>query len=146
MAGTVTQAIEHVSTQSRGTGKGGFKIVTFTCVGDSSDGSIPDTATTQLITNQIVGCYLLKVQIIPGATGPQTDSDVYIKDANGIDLLDGNGVDKLDTTGNDEAYAQIDGQAALQPIVGALTLDVNQAATAVNSATYQIICIFVSSR
>ena len=136
MAGTVTQAIVHHTTQPRGSGKGGFKVVTFSCTGDASGGAISDTATTALITEQIKGCYLVKVQMLPGSTGPTADSDVYIKDDNGIDLLDGNGVDNLDNATDRETYAQIDGQAALQPVISALTLDVD--GNSVNSATYEI--------
>ena len=145
-AGTVTYAITHIETDARPSGKGGFKVLTFTCVGDSSGGGIPDTTIDAQTTIQLTGCYLIKVQMVPlsGGTGPTANSDVYIKDANTIDLLDGNGVDKLDNATNSEAYAQIDGQPALQPIVGALTLNVT--GDTVASAAYSIICIFVSTR
>ena len=143
-AGTVVQGeVEHITTQPKGSGKGGFKVVTFSCTGDSSGGGIPDTTTTQIVTDQIVGCYLIKAQMLPGSTGPTANSDVYIKDDNGIDLLNGNGVDKLDNATDSEAYAQIDGQPALQPIISALTLDVD--GDSVASAVYEIKLICVAA-
>ena len=137
-AGTVTQAIDHYSTQPRGTGKGGFKVVKLTCIGDSSGGGIPATDTTQAITNQIKGCYLIKVQSIIGAIAPTASSDVTIKDENGVDLLSGNGTDLLSNTPSTsaEAWPMDATQFGQQPIIGALTLTVTN--DIVTSATYQI--------
>jgi len=110
-----------------------IKIVKFANIGDSSGGTVPDTNVSGL-----AGWCIWKIQTVGnhGGTEPTQDAEVYIKDANAFDLLGGQGVDLLDNDANNETYAVIDDTAALQPIVGTITYDVD--ATSVNSATWDI--------
>lgn len=139
-AGDVTQALTQIYSSDRHLVR---RIITFSCTGDSSDGSIPNTDTSATNTALIKGWYLYKVQTDGNHAGtePTENSDVYIKDASGIDLLDGNGVDMLDNTAEREFHPAIDGTPALQAIDGTITLDVDN--QGVNSATYTVKLIFV---
>lgn len=128
-AGTVTQAL---------TKKGLFmRILVFTCTGDSSDGSISDTDTTGVITGKIEGFYLYRIIIenTTSQTDTDDDADVYIKDADGTDLLNGQGVDGLDkdVTNYIRLYRK-------DPVLGTLTLDVDNQSQV--SAVYTITLIF----
>lgn len=116
------------------------RTLTFTCVGDASNGSIPDEDTTAANTRDLIGWELWKVQAIYGVTGPTDNSDVYIKDSNGVDLMGGYGENMLDNAAHNEAPPRIDGVASLQPVDGTLTLDVDN--QSVNSATYVIKLFF----
>ena len=124
-AGTVTQVLTPIS-------KDMYKLV-FTCTGDASDGSIPDTDTTD---GRIYGMYLYRIVIVNTSSQTDTDddADVYILDSNDTDLLNAQGVDKLD---KDVAnYIRINRK---DPVLGTLTLDVdNQSQT---SAVYTITLI-----
>lgn len=137
-AGTVTQSIQDVFTTDGNSPV--FRTLTFTCVGDSVDGSIPDTAVSSANMAYITGWRLYKVVADPGATAPDA-ADVLIKDTGGNDLLDGNGTNLIDPTATKATYPAIDGVAATQPITGTITLDVDNQATA--SATYTITLYFV---
>ena len=137
-AGTVTQSIEEVTSEPKSASDGGFTIVTFSCVGDSSGGGIPDTTTEAAITERIKGCYLIKCHLITGTKAPTADSDVYIKDADGIDLLGGSGVDALDNSASTgiQLWPTVVTQYGRQPITGALVLDVD--GDSVASAVYSV--------
>jgi hypothetical protein len=137
MAGTVTQTMQETES-----GYGRVATVKLACVGDASDGTIPDTNLSSAIQTKINGWYLDMVICNPGATAPTADSDVYIKDEDGLDLLGGNGVDLLHNTTTKATVPSTDGQAKQQPVRGTLTLDVDN--QSVNSATYDVILIFVT--
>jgi len=118
-------------------GNAQYYVVTCTCVGDSSDGSIPDTAIasgeTGISFGGPVGWILYKVIADPGTTAPDA-ADVYVKDSGGDDLLDGRGANLLHATAT-QAIKDIN-----QPVVGTITLDVDNQATV--SATYVITLVF----
>ena len=139
-AGTVTQAVTDVWSYDFEGDKIGFRTLVFTCVGAASGGAISDTASSADNTDLIQGWYLVKVLIVPGATNPTANSDVYIKDENSIDLLGAGGENLLDATGAQEIYPLLATKGGSPPIVGALTLDVDN--QSVNSATYVITLIF----
>ena len=127
MAGTVTQALTEVRGRA---GELVAKILTFTCVGDAANGTIPDTDTTTSITAQIKGWFIDKIHTVVGSPGPTADSDVYIKDTDALDLLGGAGVDQLDNA-TDHIVYPLATLVHTRPLIdGALTLDVdNQAVT-----------------
>ena len=64
-------------------------IVIFTCTGDASDGSIPDTAINNETIASLKGkYYLYTVTAYPTSGGTAPDAaDVFVLDANGEDLL-----------------------------------------------------------
>ena len=117
------------------------KVLTFTIVADSTDGTIPDTDTSTAVTNSIRGWYLDTVIADPGATAPDDDCDVYINNHNGLDILGGNGVDLLHSATTKGTIPCVDSQNKQQLIRHTLTLDVDNQANV--SATYLIILILV---
>ncbi len=135
MAGTVEQALLRVGKLDN------VQKLTFSCTGDSSDGSIPDSATSSIYTDEIVGWYLDQVIVDPGATAPTADSDVVINDEWGFDLLGGNGSNLLHSSTTKTTIPATDGQNKRQPVLGALTLSVTN--QSVNSATYDVILVLV---
>ena len=133
-----------------------FRTIVFTCIGDVSNGSIPNTDTSAALTTFIKGWYLYKVEAFPTSGGTAPDAaDVMIYDSDGLDLL---GSEDGGTT----AYAGLTlihatlkrtclpnlylPRAGLHvnfyhPIASVLTLDVDNQGTA--SADYTIVLTFV---
>jgi hypothetical protein len=69
---------------------GRFATFTFLCVGDSGDGSIPNTDIPSSDMQYLIGrnMQLVQVEAFPTAGGPAPDpADVFILDANNMDLL-----------------------------------------------------------
>jgi hypothetical protein len=79
--GTVTQTTSNIP-------EAGIRQVIFTCIGSVDDGAIPVTTTSTSVTSFIKGYKLVRVDAYPtsGGTAPD-EADVFILDANGIDLL-----------------------------------------------------------
>jgi len=125
-------------------------VITITCKGDATNGSIADTAirsdshasgaSTGIVHGGPEGWCLYKVIADPGATAPD-EASVIIKDSGANDLLDGNGATLIHATLTLCTHAQIDGTAAKQPVIGTITLDVDAQAT--SAALYVITLIFV---
>ena len=135
MAGSsVTQTLE-----AFGPGRD-MQVLTFDCVGDDTNGAIADTAVETVYMDALKGWLLGKIQTLFGATPPDDDTDLYLKDSNGIDILGGAGVNKIMAAVNKEFYPEIDGMPGTQPIIDDLTLDVDSQ-TAVD-AIYTIKCFF----
>lgn len=85
-AGTVTQSIVEIS-------KGVYQV-TFICIGDSGNGSIPNTDTADngsngnVLNGVIRGTLLYRVEAFPTSGGTAPDvADVMIYDSDGLDLL-----------------------------------------------------------
>ncbi len=143
-----------VCTQAPGRVDSHMRTLTFTCTGDSGDGSILDTTTNTDNTTWIKGWYLYKVAVDPGSPAPDAAS-LFVLDAGGLDLLgseDGGttaykGLNlihaslKRSTMG--DIYTPRAGvhQPFFHPITGALTIDVDDQGTA--SAVYVITLTFV---
>jgi len=108
------------------------RTLTFTCVGDSSGGSIPDTATNTANSAFIKGWRLYDVEVDPGTTQPDA-ADVLIKNAAGRDFLDGLGTNLIHATAT---QSMGDSMPFFDVIDGAITLDVDNQAT--GSATYTV--------
>jgi len=128
-AGTVVPSI--------GDEQDGSITVTLVCTSDGS-GVISDTdfaGPGTDLTKNLHGYYLYEVKVVPGATGPKDDSDLYIKDANGIDLLGGTGVNRIDETTNSHFQPPF-----YSRINSTLTLDVDN--NDVDSSTYTITLVF----
>ena len=79
--GTVVETTLHYT--------GGMVVVTLTCTGDASDGSIPDTDLADATMDILAGhYYLYSVSAWPVSGGTAPDAaDVFILDANGEDYL-----------------------------------------------------------
>ena len=140
-------------TQSVSAYTGGYVIVKLACTGDSTDGSIPNTAIATAAMDLITGThYLYTVSAYPTADGTAPDAaDVFILDANGEDLL---GSTDGGTTANKGAnlihatlkkttlpYTHHLNAAYFPAITNALTLKTANQETA--SANYTIELVFV---
>lgn len=106
--------------------------IVFACTGDAIDGSIPDTAMSVSIINKLKenSFYLYKIRVVPGAVGygPAEDSDLYITDADGTDILGGAGVNNVDNVTTREFFPEVGGSISVQPVTGALTMGVDNQA------------------
>ena len=85
-AGSVTQTIAEISR--------GCYEVTFVCIGDAANGSIPATATADndangaALNSKIIGKYLTLVKAFPTVGGTAPDAaNVFVYDKNGLYLL-----------------------------------------------------------
>lgn len=150
-AGSVSQSIAEIS-------KGVFEV-TLICVGDSSDGSIPNTVTTDAnqINSKIRGGYLYSVIAFPtvGGTAPDAAS-VFIIDKYSLYLLgseDGgttayDGLNLIHATLTRKAKPNIYSPRAglhlydYPKITGALTLKVSDQATL--SAEWTIVYVVIA--
>ena len=129
MAGTVTLYSDKMYGENR--------EVVIACVGDASDGTIPDTDLCALTGysyghGTIRGWGLWLVETMFGATAPTDLSDLYIETEDGNDLLAGAGVNNIKAAANAAIWPLI----PVVPIGAKLTIDVDN--QAVNSATYKI--------
>lgn len=127
-AGTVTKAMTKFNNS--------MWVLEFTCIGDSSNGSIPDTVTSDLSNYQF---YIYRVIIESKAADANVtnDSDVYIKDAYGTDLLSAGGVDQLD----DSTINYIKLTNGGEPVVSTLTLSVSNQSSASGKYYVRVILI-----
>lgn len=141
-AGTVTVTRKAIVPQY-------IEQVIFTCVGDASNGSIPNTAITQEILRYINGMYLYCVTADPGATQPDA-ADVFILNARSEDLLGsadnstaGNGANLLHATLTRTTLPKLylPGVNFYPVVDGLLTLQVSNQGTV--DATYVITLTFV---
>jgi len=148
-AGTVVQTAAMID-------QGHMRTITFTCTGDSSDGSIPDTDLSADNAAFVKGYYFYKVEAFPTAGGTAPDAaDVLIYDASGLELLgseDGgttayDGLNLIHATLTRACMPNIYLPRAglhlsyFPEVTGVLTLDVDNQAT--NSAEYTIVLTFV---
>lgn len=133
-----------------------IKKLPILCTGDSSDGSIPNTATNAVNTSFIEGMRLFQVEAYPTVGGTAPDSaDVFVLDADSMDLLgsvDGSttayrGLSLIHATLKRATTPDIyhAGQTAhvdYYPLItGALTIKVKNQATA--SANWTIVLTFI---
>lgn len=123
MAGSITQSHAKL---------GNIRIVTFTCTADGSDGSFPETA----ITDKIEG-RLIQLVTNPGSTGPQSNYDIVLDDAEALDTLQGVGANRHTST--TEVAVIVFSGSTVHPVVDesdTLTLKITN--NNVNSATIVI--------
>jgi len=130
-AGTVTQTTTDIANDVR--------IVTLDCSGNATGGAIPDTAFPPAHSSKTLKGYYLYRVIIDNNSGDNNvtdDSDVYIKDPSGTDLLVANGIDQLDNQTRN--YVRL---TSFEPIITEqLTLDVDNQSE--NAGSYTITLIF----
>jgi Protein of unknown function (DUF2961) len=74
--------------------------ITINCTGDSSTGSFPAASLSYLKTTQtqLLGYFIYRVTVKPGATAPTANYSVTITDTNGADMLANNGTGVLSAT------------------------------------------------
>jgi hypothetical protein len=133
-----------------------IKKLIFLCTGDSSNGSVPNTATSTVNTSFIEGMRLFQVEAYPTAGGTAPDAaSVFILDADGMDLLgaiDGsttpyNGLNLIHATLKYATAPDLynlgnTAHTVYYPLItGALTIKVINQATA--SANWTIVLTFI---
>ena len=126
MAGTITEALT--------SGRPPVKVITLTCTADSSDGSYPATALSNIPHGEIGG-RLLQIATDPGSTAPQANYDITVTEAGGADLLLGVGANRH-TSSSEVAIIESNGASAVY--AGTDTLTLNIANNNVNSAGISI--------
>lgn len=57
--------------------------VTFTCTGDASDGTFPDT------TTKVIRGWIIIAETNPGSTGPTDNYDIVLNTSSGVDVMGG---------------------------------------------------------
>ena len=122
MAGTITEALT--------SGRPPVKVITLTCTADSSDGSYPATALSNIPHGEIGG-RLLQIATDPGSTAPQANYDVTVTEAGGADLLLGVGANRH-TSSSEVAIIESNGASAVYAGTDTLTLNITN--NNVNSA------------
>lgn len=109
-------------------------IVVFSWTGASNDGDVTPTACTGAIN-----AYIKKVVTDPGDGVPPTDNyDITLTDSNGLDVMGGKLANR-DTANTEVAYPY-DTVSTSYPaegtyVAGTITLNIDDASQAVNSAT-----------
>ena len=122
MAGTITEALT--------SGRPPVKVITLTCTADSSDGSYPATALSNIPHGEIGG-RLLQIATDPGSTAPQANYDITVTEAGGADLLLGVGANRH-TSSSEVAIIESNGASAVYAGTDTLTLNITN--NNVNSA------------
>jgi len=118
-----------------------FRVITVIFTADDTTGAIPDltlnAATAGLTQGSPFGWFGYAVIIDCNHTGiePTENSELYILNAGGGDVLGGQGVDQIDNTAERFVYFHNGSVPFKQPMVGAWTVRVTQQAVATNSAT-----------
>ena len=122
MAGTITEALT--------SGRPPVKVITLTCTADSSDGSYPATALSNIPHGEIGG-RLLQIATDPGSTAPQSNYDITVTEAGGADLLLGVGANRH-TSSSEVAVVESNGASGAYAGTDTLTLNITN--NNVNSA------------
>lgn len=81
-AGTVTQSLKKYPNAN-------LTTLTFSCTGDASNGTVPNTDISAENVLALSGQYLYMVETDPGSTAPTTLYDIVINDASGLDVMGG---------------------------------------------------------
>ena len=120
--------------------KPSVRTIVLTCVGDATNGSIPDTTLYNItgMSKPLPGWYLLRVRVksLTADADVSDNADVYIKE-DGTDLLNGQGVDQLDNATNN--YIRL---TAYDPIAENPVLDVDNQSEASGEYTVTLILGF----
>lgn len=126
--GSVTQALGSMNYDTR------VKVWIMSFTGDSSDGTVPATATTINIDG-----YVTMVVTDPGGTAPTDNYDITLTDANGVDIMGGSLANR-DTINTEQAFPLLDATNFVygpRYVSGTLTLTITN--QSVNSATGQVL-------
>jgi hypothetical protein len=136
MAGTVTETITKYDVHN---GVPDKVVASFACVGDASNGSVPDTALSTTLLKLIRGMYLSLMVTKPGTPNPTAAYDITLVNAASLDILGGSGANRS-ASAAEQVMPLISSSAQKRLITEALTLKV--ANQSVNSAQYTIELIF----
>lgn len=130
-----------VQTKAQVTTTSDTRVVTFTCTGNSSDGTFPAIAFSTTTLAYVKGYFLYQVITDPGSTAPTDNWDYTITDANGVDVLGGTGANRHTTTTQMNFPLITTGVYYTPPVVDTWT--VNISGNSVASATLVIKMIFI---
>jgi hypothetical protein len=142
--GTCTQAVADKASSTNPT----VKTLTFVCTADASAGTYPATAVTDANMAKLYGWTLISGSWLNGATGATANSTVTLSTTAEGDVLGGAGKGPTAATAGlaskfkplvDTTYLV----AGPVPTSGAMTLQVTQAGSAVNSAIATLVFKFI---
>ena len=108
---------------------GPIAVVTLTLVGDSSDGSVPDTALTTKISGRIVA-----LLTNPGVTAPSSNYDLVLNNADGVDMLKGAGANRHTSNSEHDPVEMTTSNRVGVPVVAEDTLTLVMTNQSVNDA------------
>ena len=120
MPGTVVETLSQ---------NGPIAVITLTLVGDSSDGSVPDTALTTKISGRLV-CLVTN----PGTPAPTANYDLVLNNADGIDMLKGAGINRHTSNSEHDPVELSANNRAGVPVAAGETLTLVMTNQAVASA------------
>ena len=115
---------------------GGQGRIIATCTADATDGTFPATALSSFAGR------LVAFQTNPGATAPQSNYDVTLPDADGLDRLQGVGANRH-TTSSEAVPVVFSGTAIHPPVAYGETLTLTLSGNNVNSAVTVVSLYFV---
>jgi hypothetical protein len=127
-----------------------FRVITIIFTADDTNGAIPDltlnASTAGLAYGSPAGWFGYSVFIDCNHAGvePTENSELYILNAVGGDMLGGQGVDQVDNTIERHVYFHNGTAPVKQPMIDTWTVRITQQAVATNSATGTIKIILVS--
>jgi hypothetical protein len=115
-------------------------VANLACIGDSANGTLPDTALSAALMSLIFGMYLRYMVTIPSTPAPTASYDItLVGDTSTLDLLGGAGADRSDSAA-EQVMPIISTTAQKRLITENLTFKV--AAQAVHSAVFSVQLIF----
>ena len=127
-----------------------FRVITVIFTADDTNGAIPDltltTGATGLVHGTPIGWlgYAVFIDCNHAGTEPTENSELYILDPVGGDMLGGQGLDQVDNTIERHVYFHNGSVPVKQPMVDTWTVRVTQQAVATNSATGTIKIVMIS--
>jgi hypothetical protein len=138
MAGSVTETYK---TYDREKGRPNKVVASFACIGDASNGTLPDTALSTALMSLVTGMYLSAIYTKPGTPAPTDNYDITLIGATTtLDILGGVGANR-DTANAEQAMPSISASSQKRLVNENLTLKfANQA---VASAIILVQLIFV---
>lgn len=123
MAGTITSQYEKISDT--------VHKLTFTCVGDSSDGSFPEQASDEKIYG-----FVTRAVTNPGTPAPTAEYDITVEDEAGCDIMGGE-LGNRSATVSQQAKPKVGNAYDKVFVDGLLTLKITN--NSVNSAAIVVI-------
>ena len=97
-------------------------VLTFTWVGDSGNGTVPEETTNTENTAKIAGAYICEVRTYPGITSPTDQYDIALEDMGGFDVMGGALVNRSDTNSERVVAVMITGVYGGPAVSGPITL------------------------
>lgn len=133
-AGTCTQANSIAGSNDS------MRLITFTCIGDASDGSFPATTLSTDNATFVIGQYLILAVTKPGSPAPTAAWAATVTTPSGMDVMGGT-IAAQSATLTKQIVPLVGAVYGPRPIDTSLTLNIT--GNSVNSAAITVILYFV---